>query len=97
MGIQIVVDYFLNRGHKKIKAVVPRFRKGQNTNCPTLNSEILDKLENDGHITYTPSKSYDDRFIIKAAAIYNAIIISNDNYKDLSKEDPECGKIIKSK
>lgn len=96
MGIKLVVDYFLNRGHVNIKVMIPRFRRGSaDLKFPTLNPEILDELEKHGYLTYTPSRyvqnklvcPYDDRFILKAALYHNAIIVSNDNYRDLMKEN----------
>ena len=44
MGIKIVVEHFLKRGHKDIKALVPRFRRGNSDiECPTKDPEILDQ------------------------------------------------------
>lgn len=97
-GIKIAVDFFINRGHNRIKVMLPRFRRGNSdVNYPTVQPEILDYLEKNSFITYTPSRyinnelivPYDDRFILKAAAHYDAIIVSNDNYRDLMKEKTE--------
>lgn len=97
------MDYFVKRGHTQIKAIIPRFRRGNSdTDCPTLNPELLDELENDQYLSYTPSRyvnnklilPYDDRFIISAATHYDAIIVSNDNYRDLMNEDPEWKRVI---
>ncbi|RNA35631.1 ribonuclease, partial [Brachionus plicatilis] len=104
-GIKLAVDYFLNRGHENIYAVVPRFRRGNSDKeCPTRNPEILDELEEKGLLTYTPSRyvenrlivSYDDRFILDAALYYDGIIVSNDNYRDLMKEKPEWKKLVEN-
>lgn len=104
-GIKLVVEYFLKRGHTQIKALVPRFRRGNSDHdCPTLNPEILDHLEEKGYLTYTPSRyvnnklilPYDDRFILKAAHYYNGIIVSNDNYRDLMKESQEWKRVIET-
>ena len=106
MGIKLTVDYFVQRGHTHIKALVPRFRRGcSDTQCPTLNPEILDDLEKKGYLTYTPSRfvnnklvlPYDDRFILKTALHYNAVIVSNDNYRDLWTEDVKWKKLIHTK
>jgi predicted nucleic acid-binding protein len=91
-GIKIVVDYFLKRNHKDIKAFVPRFRRGTtgtNHVCRTLDPEILDKLEKDHILIYTPSNSYDDRYILETAVHYNAVIVSNDKYRDLFAESAD--------
>lgn len=105
-GIKIVVDYFLKRGHTNVKAFVPRFRRGQSDKkCPTYNGEVLDELEKNNNLIYTPSRyvgnqlilPYDDRFILKAAQHYDAIIVSNDNYRDLMSENAEWQKLVQSK
>ena len=80
----MAVDYFKQRGHNQIKAFVPQFRltnlKGEK---PTQNPEILEDLFKNNYLVYTPSKSYDDGFILETARIKDAIIVSNDNYNDL--------------
>ena len=44
-GLQLVIDYFLKRGHTEVKAMLPRFRRGTaDKDCPTMNPEILDDL-----------------------------------------------------
>lgn len=105
-GIQIVVDFFLKRGHKDIKAMLPRFRRGNSDReCPTQDPEILDELEEKRFLTYTPSRyvgnklilPYDDRFILQAAHHYNAIIVSNDNYRDLMQENEEWRRLVEKK
>lgn len=82
---------------------MPRFRRGtSDKDCPTKDPEILDQLEENGYLTLTPSRKidnklivpYDDRFILTAAQHYNAIIVSNDNYRDLMDEKPEWKTII---
>lgn len=59
------------------------------------NQDLLAKLESEGKVVFSPCKnlpngkkvtSYDDRFILDFAADYDAAVISNDNYRDLSKE-----------
>ena len=105
-GIKLAVDHFLQRGHRQIKALLPRFRRGNSDkDCPTIHPEILDELEQSGFLTYTPSRyvenklilPYDDRFILKAACHYNAIIVSNDNYRDLTPENPDWKRLVDKK
>jgi ribonuclease ZC3H12 len=80
----MAVDYFKERGHTEIKAFVPQFRSiNLNGETPTKNPEILQNLYKSGYLVYTPSKSYDDGFILETARIKDAIIVSNDNYNDL--------------
>ncbi|ODM96293.1 putative ribonuclease ZC3H12C [Orchesella cincta] len=64
-GIQICVDYFLKRGHNEIFAFAPRhfLKKSE-----SLDPELLEKIEKDGYVRFTPSRevgvqrisSYDD-------------------------------------
>jgi hypothetical protein len=105
-GLKIVVDYFLKRGHTEIKAFIPLFRRGTADKfCPTVDNNILEDLYQRGFITFTPSRfvenqlivPYDDRFILKAATHLNAVIVSNDNYRDLMKENEEWKNIIINK
>ena len=87
-GIQMVVDFFIKRGHNKIAAFVPQFRQkaGQ-----VKDKQILEKLEKAGHIVFTPSRevgnkritSYDDTFILDYAAKYDGLVITRDNFRDL--------------
>ena len=53
---------------------MPRFRRGTSDHeVPTRNPEILDQLEKNGYLCYTPSRyvnnkliiPYDDRFILR--------------------------------
>jgi hypothetical protein len=78
-----VIDYFKEQGHEKVVAFVSQFRKRNFTGkYPTIDSDILKDLYKKCHIEYTPSKSYDDGFILEFAKQKDGIIISNDNYKD---------------
>ena len=79
VGVKLVVEYFKKKGHKEIKAFVPQFRKNHEN---TKNPEILDELYKEHILVFTPSRSYDDGFILEAAKIKDAAIVSNDNYKD---------------
>jgi ribonuclease ZC3H12 len=73
-----------------VEVYVPRFRRGSSDRqCQTLNPEILDKLDRDGILKYTPSKSYDDRFIVIAASHHDGVIVSNDQFRDLQQENNE--------
>jgi len=105
--------------------VLPSYRRGNyDKKHPSLSTSLLDTLNNQGHITYTPSRILneklivpygncffifilnflsfsilllkDDRFIIKASIYHNAIIVSNDKYRDLCKENIEWKKHIEN-
>jgi ribonuclease ZC3H12 len=40
---------------------------------------------------------HDDRYILNLAAQTSAIVVSNDNYRDLINEKPEFKKVIEEK
>uniref|UniRef100_A0AAQ6AFI4 C3H1-type domain-containing protein n=1 Tax=Amphiprion ocellaris TaxID=80972 RepID=A0AAQ6AFI4_AMPOC len=93
-GIQLAVDWFLERGHQDITVFVPAWRKEQSRmHLNPLKEKIL---------VFTPSRRvqgrrvvcYDDRFIVKLAYESDGIIVSNDNYRDLANEKPEWKKFI---
>lgn len=99
-GIQIVVKYFVDRGHNKSEVVVwlPEILEDK-VDKKLLdfrdNKAILDKLEADGHIKYSPVRrvggeirvSYDDRLIVESATANGGVIVSNDKFRDLVHEE----------
>ncbi|KAK9523880.1 hypothetical protein VZT92_017764 [Zoarces viviparus] len=102
-GIQLAVDWFLERGHHDITVFVPAWRKEQSRpDAPITDQEILRRLEKEKLLVFTPSRRvqgrrvvcYDDRFIVKLAYESDGIIVSNDNYRDLANEKPEWKKFI---
>lgn len=102
-GIQLAVDWFLERGHQDITVFVPAWRKEQSRpDAPITDQEILRRLEKEKILVFTPSRRvqgrrvvcYDDRFIVKLAYESDGIIVSNDNYRDLANEKPEWKKFI---
>ncbi|XP_054852598.1 probable ribonuclease ZC3H12B [Eublepharis macularius] len=105
-GIQLAVDWFLEKGHKDITVFVPAWRKEQSRpDAPITDQEILHKLEKEKILVFTPSRRvqgrrvvcYDDRFIVKLAYDSDGIIVSNDNYRDLQNEKPEWKKFIEER
>ena len=106
LGIQLAVNYFLERGHKSITAFVPAWRKETNNpNNHITSREILLELEQKGHLVFTPSRRtdrkrilpYDDRFIVRLAVETNGIILSNDYFRDLLKENEEYRDTIENR
>ena len=106
LGIQLAVDYFVERGHKSITAFVPAWRKEtSNPNNYITDREILLDLEQKGHLVFTPSRRtdrkrilpYDDRFIVRLAVETNGIILSNDYFRDLLKENEEYRDTIENR
>ncbi|XP_059056352.1 MATH and LRR domain-containing protein PFE0570w-like [Achroia grisella] len=100
-ALKICIDYFLKRGHV-VRAFVPRFRcKFGMSSDPRL----LDDLERDGLVVYTPSReiqgrriaSYDDRYIVQCAAEFDGVIVSGDNYRDLHRENPRWRFVIENR
>ncbi|KAJ0171918.1 hypothetical protein K1T71_012681 [Dendrolimus kikuchii] len=100
-GLKICIDYFLRRGHV-VKSFVPRFR------CKfgkSSNPRLLDQLERQGLVTYTPSReiqgrlitSYDDRYIVQTAAEFDGVIVSGDNYRDLMNENAKWRTVIETR
>ncbi|XP_061143117.1 probable ribonuclease ZC3H12C [Syngnathus typhle] len=102
-GIQLAVDWFLERGHSDVTVFVPAWRKEQSRpDALITDQEVLRQLEKDKVLVFTPSRRvqgrrvvcYDDRFIVKLAYESDGIIVSNDNYRDLANEKPEWKKFI---
>uniref|UniRef100_A0A8C6TIW4 C3H1-type domain-containing protein n=1 Tax=Neogobius melanostomus TaxID=47308 RepID=A0A8C6TIW4_9GOBI len=102
-GIQLAVDWFLERGHRDITVFVPAWRKEQSRpDALITEQETLRRLEKQKILVFTPSRRvqgrrvvcYDDRFIVKLAFESDGIIVSNDNYRDLANEKPEWKRFI---
>lgn len=100
-GLEICIQYFKKMGHN-VKAVVPQFRlkRGKSTD-----QKRLEDLYKAGDVLLAPSKnlpgqtssSYDDRLIISVAETFDAIVISNDNFRDLLTESDSWKKIIETR
>lgn len=105
-GIQLAVNFFLDRGHDKIKVFVPSWRKEQpRPDAPIRDQHILTELEKRNILVFTPSRHvggkrvvcYDDRFIVKLASESEGVIVSNDTYRDLQGENAEWKKCIEER
>ncbi|XP_036331183.1 uncharacterized protein LOC118742880 [Rhagoletis pomonella] len=98
-GLKICIEFFEKLGHE-VKAVLPQFRMHR---CS--DSAAMTELRNAGKIVVTPCKnlpgmfssSYDDRFILQLAAEMDAVIVSNDNYRDLINENRAFKKLIENR
>lgn len=63
---------------------------------------ILHELETEDILVWTPSRRvggrrivcHDDRYILKTAADKDAVIVSNDEYRDLIKENPQYRRLV---
>uniref|UniRef100_UPI00398EBF7D ribonuclease ZC3H12A isoform X1 n=2 Tax=Pristiophorus japonicus TaxID=55135 RepID=UPI00398EBF7D len=105
-GIQLAVNWFLERGHADITVFVPSWRKEQpRPDVPITDQHFLRELEKKKILVFTPSRRvggkrivcYDDRFIVKLAYDTDGIIVSNDTYRDLQNEKPEWKKFIEER
>ncbi|XP_039296086.1 endoribonuclease ZC3H12A isoform X2 [Nilaparvata lugens] len=105
-GIKLCVDWFRSRGHKEITVFVPKWRKeSSRPDNPITDQEILNELERDRLLVFTPSRllggkrtvCYDDRYILRLAAENDGIVVSNDNYRDLAQESPEFRKVVEER
>lgn len=105
-GIAICVDWFKQRGHKDVTVFVPKWRKeSARPDNPIKDQDILNELEKERVLVYTPSRSlsgkrtvcYDDRYILKLAIDNDGIVVSNDNYRDLLKESNEFKTVVEER
>ncbi|XP_020509695.2 endoribonuclease ZC3H12A isoform X1 [Labrus bergylta] len=105
-GLQLAVNFFLDRGHKNITVFVPTWRKEQpRPDAPITDQHILAELEKRKIVVFTPSRRvggkrvvcYDDRFIVKLAYESEGVIVSNDTYRDLQGERPEWKRCIEER
>ncbi|KAM8869940.1 endoribonuclease ZC3H12A isoform 2-T2 [Spinachia spinachia] len=105
-GIQLAVNFFLDRGHAVITVFVPTWRKEQpRPDSPITDQRILLEFEKRKIVVFTPSRRvggkrvvcYDDRFIVKVAYESDGVIVSNDTYRDLQGERPEWKKCIEER
>ncbi|KAM8766824.1 endoribonuclease ZC3H12A [Acanthopagrus schlegelii] len=106
LGIQLAVNFFLERGHSDITVFVPLWRKEQpRPDVPITDQHILRDLEKKKILVFTPSRRVagkrvvcnDDCFIVKLAYESDGIIVSNDMYRDLQAEKPKWKRFIEER
>uniref|UniRef100_UPI00398E6060 NEDD4-binding protein 1-like n=1 Tax=Pristiophorus japonicus TaxID=55135 RepID=UPI00398E6060 len=91
-GIAIAVEFFWNRGHRKITVFVPQWRTKRDTKI--TEQQFLTELEELGVLSFTPARtvcglriaSHDDRFLLHLAEKTEGIIVTNDNLKEFVYE-----------
>ncbi|XP_012214828.1 uncharacterized protein [Linepithema humile] len=96
-GIQLVVDYFMTRGHI-VKVFLPLHIRRKRYS-------FLEEMYEKGVVVFTPSRKilgrqitpYDDRYILEYATLCNGIVISADQYRDLYQERPEWRDTIENR
>ncbi|XP_029299222.1 ribonuclease ZC3H12A [Cottoperca gobio] len=106
LGIQLAVNFFMDRGHADITVFVPSWRKEQpRPDVPITDQHILRDLERRKILVFTPSRRVagkrvvcnDDCFIVKLGYESDGIIVSNDMYRDLQGEKPEWKRFIEER
>ncbi|GAA6233216.1 ribonuclease ZC3H12A-like [Lates japonicus] len=106
LGIQLAVNFFLDRGHTEVNVFVPSWRKEQpRPDVPITDQHILRDLERRKILVFTPSRHVagkrvvcnDDCFIVKLAYESDGIIVSNDMYRDLQRDVPEWKRFIEER
>uniref|UniRef100_A0A914HGX4 C3H1-type domain-containing protein n=1 Tax=Globodera rostochiensis TaxID=31243 RepID=A0A914HGX4_GLORO len=102
-GIRECVQFFVRRGHTDILVFVPHFRREQpRADSPIVDQHILLELEAERRLVWTPSRRvagrrivcHDDRYILKTATEKQAVIVSNDEYRDLVRENPRWRVVV---
>ena len=94
-GLLIAYEWFSKRGHEVV-AVLPKsryFRLKKEHKFEDL--EILDNMEKSNILVYTPCRAtnertwtnYDDIFIVEYAAMFKAIVVTNDQMRELQTND----------
>ncbi|XP_053720095.1 endoribonuclease ZC3H12A isoform X2 [Synchiropus splendidus] len=103
LGIQLAVNYFLDRGHTQVTVFVPSWRKEQpRPDVPITDQQILLELESKKNLVFTPSRHVagkrvvcnDDFYIVQLAYDWDGVVVSNDMYRDLQREKPEWKRFI---
>ncbi|XP_037549100.1 endoribonuclease ZC3H12A-like [Nematolebias whitei] len=103
LGIQLAVNFFLDRGHSDVTVFVPSWRKEQpRPDVPITQQNILRELERKKVLVFTPSRRVagrrvvcnDDCFIVKHALESDGVVVSNDQYRDLQGLNPEWKRFI---
>lgn len=106
LGIQLAVNFFLERGHSDVTVFVPSWRKEQpRPDVPITDQHILRELEKKKILVFTPSRRVagkrvvcnDDCFIVKHAFESDGVVVSNDLYRDLQGEKPEWKRFIEQR
>lgn len=105
-GIKLCVGYFLRRGHTDITVFVPMWRREEPwPESPIKEREVLEELALQNILKFTPSRwrgnrhtvCYDDKYVVELADENGGIIVSNDNFRDLQKENPRWKETIEQR
>lgn len=105
-GIKLCVEFFKRRGHTDITVFVPLWRKEElRPESPIAEREVLDELSRQNVLKFTPSRKsgnrlivcYDDKYTVDLADRNGGIIVSNDGFRDLIKENPRWRETIEQR
>ncbi|XP_078359069.1 uncharacterized protein LOC144643631 [Oculina patagonica] len=105
-GIKLCVEHFKQRGHNDITVFVPKWRMEEfRQDSPIIDQEVLDELARQNILKFTPSRwngnrrivCYDDKYTVELADQNGGIIVSNDNFRDLLKENPKWKETIEQR
>ena len=91
MGILIVTQYFLKKGHR-VKIFLPQYVLSM-TKLTSQDRSIISNLKTFGIIVLTPSKYDDDSYILDWAHLRNAVVITRDKFRDFKSKNfkiPKC-------
>jgi len=81
-GIQIVIEYWREKGHQVIAFLPQYFMKNRNPEKLADDTSLLQFYVDNGLLILTPPQDKDDSYVIKYAQDHNAFIITNDMYRD---------------
>ncbi|GMT00749.1 hypothetical protein PENTCL1PPCAC_22923, partial [Pristionchus entomophagus] len=77
----------------------------ERSHTPMTDQHILEELDERGMIVWTPSRRidgqrvvcHDDRYILRTAIEKEGIVVSNDEFRELAKEDPSYRTVIEKR
>ena len=100
-GLELVVRDWQARGHK-VTAILPQHERKHK---PPRDQEKLEKLYEAGVLNFTPSRefkgeriySHDDSYILDNAAKTGAVVVTRDQFRDLTGKKREWDEVIKNR
>ncbi|KAK7493750.1 hypothetical protein BaRGS_00014891 [Batillaria attramentaria] len=103
-GIEICANYFLRRGHQ-VTVFVPLWRKyrTQHPDNPIRDQDILDRLEEQGIVKFTPARklpngkfvaSHEDKWVLDLAVNIDGVVVSNDHFREFAQQGPGYSHIL---
>ncbi|EYC28077.1 hypothetical protein Y032_0008g321 [Ancylostoma ceylanicum] len=105
-GIRDCVRFFTDRGHEDVLVFIPQFRRETaRADCPITDQHLLNELDAERRIVWTPSRRingrrivcHDDLYILRTADEKDAVVVSNDGYRDLLREHPQYRRIVEQR